>query len=107
MCFQTIGSNFYFKEENSIIAIKKLINLTEYKGDLILNIGPESKNYISEIKNDLAKNFCNIIEINYGSFKNETNILISIILSYLMYFFPFLRTISNNDETIYLCLKKI
>ncbi len=105
LCLQTIGINSHYENDNTLANIDKLILLTQSKGELIFNIGPEAINYKYKIEEKLKNKFSNFKKIEYGTFSSNRNILISIFLAYLMYYLPILRKI-NKNYCLYICKNK-
>lgn len=105
LCLQTIGINSHYQNSNTLDNIDKLILLTQSKGELIFNIGPESINYKNKIEEKLKNQFYNINKIEYGAFSSNRNIFISIFLAYLMYYIPILRKI-NKNYCLFICKNK-
>lgn len=109
LCVQTININTLFETKNTLIAINSMLKTVKKGGSLIFNIGDYNDGLIYEKEVDklLKEQFKVIKKVKYGTFYYyETNYLLSLVLGYLLWYIPSLRTKKGHKMTYYRCLHK-
>lgn len=89
VCLQTIGTNRYFKKENTLIVMDRLLKAVKPGGCLMVNVGPDSLDpYGPDIASRLNRSFEKVKCRRYGAFHEERSITASLLLAIMMYFIP-------------------
>ena len=106
ICFQTIGINKDFNNDDVIPFLEKIKNLLSFKGYLAINLGPlVLENHKKDILSYIDKNFKILNQYSYGRLYNRYNYLLYKIMYFLIKLFPFINN-SKTNQHIYFFLQK-
>jgi len=106
VCVQCININKHFNTRNTLSIIQSFVNIINPGGYLIFNVGSvdgDLRKIEPNIDAILKGHFEKIIKIKYGAFSHQTNKFVSLIIAYLMFYVPTLRTINGAKKSYYFC----
>ena len=103
LCLQCIGYNQYFKDENTITCVNKLVEATRVGGTLILNLGTRVRGHFGSAEAVISDRFESVDVVRFGRFQTRLPTQVCVPLGYMMFYLPFLAKSSRNPERLYIC----
>jgi|TARA_B110000971_G_C19909542_1_gene453850 ubiquinone/menaquinone biosynthesis C-methylase UbiE len=106
ICFETIGINKDFKNEETLSFLTKIKDLIRSDGYLAINFGDLAlPQYKKDIIKHINENYQILNTYYYGKFHKKYSYIIYKVLYYTIKLFPFINK-SKKNEHIYFFLKK-